>query len=109
VFRRPMVPPDVMRAQIDRLIEATERPNIKLQIMPFALCSHEGMYGSFHIFRFPHDEISDIVYVENLVGAVYLDEYDDVTRFQEALDRMCAHALPVQRTGEFLGAIRKEL
>ncbi|WP_188284182.1 helix-turn-helix domain-containing protein [Streptomyces sp. CBMA29] len=109
VFRRPMVPAEIMRAQIDRLIEAAEQPNIKLQVMPFGICAHEGMYGSFHIFRFPHEEISDIVYVENLVGAVYLDEYDDVTTFQEALDRMCAHALPVQRTGEFLGAIRKEL
>jgi transcriptional regulator with XRE-family HTH domain len=109
VLRRPMVPVEVMRAQIDHLIEVIEQPNVKLQIMPFGLCAHEGMYGPFHIFRFPHEEISDIVYVENLVGAVYLDEYDDVTTFQEALDRMCAHALPVQRTGEFLGAVRKEL
>ncbi|GAX58380.1 helix-turn-helix domain-containing protein [Streptomyces olivochromogenes] len=109
VLRRPMVPPDVMRMQIDRLIEATDLPHIKLQIMPFGLCAHEGMYGPFHIFRFPHEEISDIAYIENLVGAVYLDEYDDVTNYQAALDRMCAQALPVQRTGEFLGNIRKEL
>ncbi|MET7476282.1 helix-turn-helix transcriptional regulator [Streptomyces sp. NPDC005648] len=109
VLRRPMVPPDVMRRQIDRLIEATELPQIKLQIMPFGLCAHEGMYGPFHIFRFPHEEISDIAYIENLVGAVYLDEYDDVTNYQEALDRMAAQALPVKRTVEFLGDIRKEL
>ncbi|MEW2519017.1 helix-turn-helix domain-containing protein [Actinacidiphila alni] len=110
VFRRPMVPVEVMRSQIDRIIEVTEQlPNVKLQVLPFGICAHEGMYGAFHIFRFPHEEISDIAYVENLVGAVYLDEYDDVTNFQEALDRLCAHALPVQRTGEFLGAIRKEL
>jgi len=77
--------------------------------MPFGVCAHEGMYGPFHIFRFPHPEISDIVYVENLVGAVYLDEYDDVTNFREALDRMCTQALPVQRAAEFLSGIRKEL
>ena len=109
VLRRPMVPPEVMRAQIDHLIERIELPNVKLQIIPFGVCAHEGMYGSFHVFRFPHEEISDIAYVENLVGAVYLDEYDDVTNFQEALDRMCVMALPVQRTGDFLGDIRKEL
>ncbi|MEU6228151.1 helix-turn-helix transcriptional regulator [Streptomyces sp. NPDC047042] len=109
VLRRPMVAPDVMRMQIDRLIEVIDLPHIKLQIMPFGLCVHEGMYGPFHVFRFPHEEISDIVYAENLVGAVYLDEYDDVTTYQEALDRMCAQALPVQRTAEFLGDIRKEL
>jgi transcriptional regulator with XRE-family HTH domain len=109
VLRRPMVSSDVLRAQLDRLIEAVQLPNIKLQIMPFGFCAHEGMYGPFTVFRFPHEEISDIVYVENLVGAVYLDEYDDVTTFQKALDRMCAQALQVQRTVEFLGDIRKEL
>ncbi|MGW2518533.1 helix-turn-helix domain-containing protein [Streptomyces sp. NPDC001617] len=109
VLRRPMVPPDVMRGQIDHLIEATALPHVKLQIMPFGLCAHEGMYGPFHIFRFPHEEISDIAYIENLVGAVYLDEYDDVTNYQEALDRICAQALPVKHTRELLGDIRKEL
>jgi len=54
VLRRPMVPSDVMRAQIDRLIEALDQPEVKLQIMPFGVCAHEGMYGPFHIFRFPH-------------------------------------------------------
>ncbi|MDX6355531.1 MAG: hypothetical protein QOF98_2434 [Streptomyces sp.] len=109
VLRRPMVPADVMRAQLDRLIESLDQPNVKVQVMPFGICAHEGMYGPFHIFRFPHQEISDIVYVENLVGAVYLDEYDDVTSFREALDQMCAQALPVQRAGDFLLGIRKEL
>jgi hypothetical protein len=109
VLRRPMVPPAVLRAQVDRLIELLDLPHVKLQIMPFEVCAHEGMYGPFHIFRFPHEEISDVAYVENLVGAVYLDEYDDVTNFQEALDRMCAQALPVRSAGAFLAGIRKEL
>lgn len=109
VLRRPMVPREVLRAQVDRLIDLLDLPNVKLQIMPFEICAHEGMYGPFHIFRFPHEEISDVAYVENLVGAVYLDEYDDVTNFQAALDRMCTQALPVQRAGGFLTGIRKEL
>ncbi|MEE4546562.1 helix-turn-helix transcriptional regulator [Streptomyces sp. V4-01] len=109
VLRRPMVPREVLRAQVDRLIDLLDLPNVKLQIMPFEICAHEGMYGPFHIFRFPHEEISDVAYVENLVGAVYLDEYDDVTNFQAALDRMCTQALPVQRAEAFLTGIRKEL
>jgi transcriptional regulator with XRE-family HTH domain len=109
VLRRPVVPPEVMRPQIDRLMEAAHLPNIRLQIVPFALCVHEAMYGPFHIFRFPHPELPDIVYVENVLGAVYLEEYNDVSAFQRALDRMCAQALSIQRTEAFLDTIRKEL
>lgn len=109
VLRRPVVPSKVMGGQIDRLIEAVALPNVKLQVIPFALSLHEGMYGPFHIFRFPFPELPDIAYVENLLGAVYLDQYGDVTAFQEALDRMSAQALTPQRTEAFLGGIRKEI
>ncbi len=109
VLRRPVVPVEVLRRQIDHLVEANARPNVTVQIMPFSLGLYPGMYGPFYIFRFPHEELQDIVYVENLVGAVYLDEYDDVTAFQQALDRMSAQALPARRTEATLGALRKEL
>jgi transcriptional regulator with XRE-family HTH domain len=108
-LRRLVVPPEVMRGQIDRLIEACAAPNINLQIIPFALTVHEAMYGPFNIFRFPHPELRDIVYLENVLGAVYLDQYEDVVAFQQALDRMSAQALPLHRTESFLGAIRKEI
>jgi transcriptional regulator with XRE-family HTH domain len=108
-LRRRVAPPDVMRAQIERLIDAVAMPNIRLQVIPFALCVHEGMYGPFHIFRFGYSELPDIVYVENVLGAIYLDQYDDVAAFQEALDRMSAQALPLHRTEAFLDAIRKEI
>lgn len=109
VFRRPIASAEVMRAQIDRLIEVIAMPNVTLQIIPFSTGRYPGMYGPFYIFRFPHEELQDIVYVENLVGAVYLDEYDDVTAFQQVLDRMSTQALPARRTEGALGDLRKEL
>jgi transcriptional regulator with XRE-family HTH domain len=109
VLRRPVAPPAVMREQIDRLIEIVALPNVKLQVIPFALYIHEGMYGPFHIFRFPFSELQDIVYVETVLGSFYVDQYPDVTAFSEALDRMSALAPPPQRTEAILGAIRKEI
>ncbi|KAF4409855.1 MULTISPECIES: helix-turn-helix transcriptional regulator [Streptomyces] len=109
VLRRPVSGPEVMREQIDHLIEMGAAPNVAVQIMPFALGLHPGMYGPFHIFRFPHPELEDVVYLENLVGAVYLDEYHDVAPFSEAMDRMGAQALPLDRTEAALAAIRKEI
>jgi transcriptional regulator with XRE-family HTH domain len=109
VLRRPVAPPSVMRDQIDRLIEIVALPNVKLQVIPFALYIHEGMYGPFHIFRFPFSELQDIVYVESVLGSFYVDQYDDVTAFQEALDKMSALSPPPQRTEALLGSIRKEI
>ncbi|MBF6043785.1 helix-turn-helix domain-containing protein [Streptomyces sp. NRRL B-1677] len=109
VLRRPIGGPDIMREQVSRLAEATTLPNVRLQIMPFAAGPHPAMYGPFHIFRFPLPELPDIAYAENLVGASYFDQREDVSAFLEALDRMCAQAAPAQTTEAVLGGIRKEI
>lgn len=109
VLRRPIGGLRVMREQLDRLMEATELPNVRLQIMPFAAGPHPAMYGPFHIFRFQLQEIPDIAYAESLVGGVYFDERDDVSAFLEALDRMCAQAAPAQSTKAILDGMRKEI
>ncbi|MDH2409165.1 helix-turn-helix transcriptional regulator [Streptomyces chitinivorans] len=109
VLRRPIGGPEVMRGQISRLIEACSMPTVRLQVMPFEAGPHPAMYGPFHIFRFPIPELPDVAYSESLVGAVYFDQRDDVSAFQEALDRMCAQAVPVRRTEAVLDGLRKEL
>ncbi|MGW3562727.1 helix-turn-helix domain-containing protein [Streptomyces sp. NPDC000941] len=109
VLRRPIGGPEVMREQITRLIEAATMPNIRLQIMPFDAGPHPAMYGPFHIFRFPIQELPDIAYTETLVSGSYFDQRDDVSAFLEALDRMCAQAAPAQTTQAILSGIRKEI
>jgi transcriptional regulator with XRE-family HTH domain len=109
VLRRRVGDPAVMRAQVDRLIEATAMPNVSLQVMPFSAGPHPGMFGPFQLFRFEIPELPDIIYAESLTGAVYLDERPDTAAYLEVLDRMGAQAAPVQHTGGILGEIRKEL
>ncbi len=109
VLRRPIGGRRVMREQMEQLMEATELPNVRLQIMPFASGPHPAMYGPFHIFRFQLQEIPDIAYAESLVGGTYFDERDDVSAFLEALDRMCAQAAPAQSTKAILDGMRKEI
>ncbi|MDT0266026.1 helix-turn-helix transcriptional regulator [Streptomyces sp. DSM 44915] len=109
VLRRPVGHPNVLRGQLTRLIEASALPYVRLQVMPFAAGPHPAMYGPFHLFRFPIPELSDIACAENLVGAAYFDQRDDVSTFREALDRMCAQAAPVHRTEAILSGIRKEI
>lgn len=110
VLRWPVGGPEVMRAQIDHLVEVNRLPHVTLQLMPFANGPHPALRaGAYHLFRFRARELPDIVYLNGLVGAVYLDKADDVVVYREALDRLGAQAAPARKTEALLGAIRKEL
>ncbi|MEU9996938.1 helix-turn-helix transcriptional regulator [Streptomyces sp. NPDC050848] len=110
VFRRPVGDgPEVMRDQLDRLLEASELPNVTLQIAEFASGHHPGTYGPFVLFRFAVPELPDMVYSEYLTGAVYLDARPEVASHLEVMDRMAAQAATAQRTKEILRGLRKEL
>ncbi|MEU0717267.1 helix-turn-helix transcriptional regulator [Streptomyces lavendulocolor] len=110
VLRRPVGGgPAVMRAQIDRLLEAAELPNVTLQVAEFATGHHPGTYGPFVLFRFAVPELPDMVYSEYLTGAVYLDARLEVASHLEVMDRMAAQAATAQRTKEILRDFRKEL
>ncbi|MEU9446206.1 helix-turn-helix transcriptional regulator [Streptomyces sp. NPDC048304] len=110
VLRWPVGGAEVMRAQIDHLIEVSRLTHVTVQIMPFANGPHPALRaGACHLFRFRAPELPDIVYLSGLVGAVYLDKADDVVVYREALDRLGAQAAPARKTEALLGAIRKEL
>ena len=109
-LRWPVGGPEVMRAQIDHLVEVNRLPQVTLQLMPFANGPHPAMRaGAYHLFRFRARALPDIVYLNGLVGAVYLDKGEDVVVYREALDRVGAQAAPARKTETLLGAIRKEL
>jgi transcriptional regulator with XRE-family HTH domain len=110
VLRWPVGGPSVMRAQIDHLITVNALPHVTLQIMPFRNGPHPAMRaGAFHVFRFRAAELPDIVYLNGLVGAIYLDKDEDVLMYRETLDRLGAQSTPATKTEALLGAIRKEL
>ncbi|MFB7331647.1 helix-turn-helix domain-containing protein [Streptomyces adustus] len=109
VLRRPVGDAEVMRAQIDKLLDAMKLPNVTLQIAPFANGPHPGTYGPFVLFRFAMPELPDMVYSEYLTGAVYLDARSEVATHLEVMDRMAAQAATAHRTKEILRDLRKEL
>ncbi|MGW1544398.1 helix-turn-helix domain-containing protein [Streptomyces sp. NPDC002309] len=109
VLRRTVGGPDVMRAQIERLLDAARLPNVTLQVAPFATGPHPGTYGPFVLFRFAVPELPDMVYSEYLTGAVYLDARVEVATHLEVMDRMAAQAATAHRTKEILEDLRKEL
>ena len=107
-LRRPVGSPEVMGGQLKRLIDATELANVVLQILPFRAGAHPGMVGAFSILRFADDELPDVVYVEHLTNAQYLDRRDDVNRYLHVMNRIGMHAAPPDNTVNILHSILQE-
>ncbi|MFG2050430.1 helix-turn-helix domain-containing protein [Micromonospora sp. NPDC048935] len=108
-LRRPIGGPEVMRGQLTALIEATKSPNIRLQVIPFAAGGHAAAGGAFTILRFGDQELPDIVYIEQLTSAIYLDKRDDLDYYAVAMERLCVEAEPPERTAEILGRLLDDL
>ncbi|MFI9151151.1 helix-turn-helix domain-containing protein [Streptomyces sp. NPDC053367] len=87
-LRRPYGDREVMRGQLQHLIELSERPNVRLQIMPFSFGGHSGESGAFTILSFPESDLSDVVYLEQLTSALYLDKPEDVAQYETALKEL---------------------
>ena len=109
VLRRPIGGVDVMKAQIEFLIEAAKKPNVRLQIIPFHAGGHAAAGGPFAILRFPEPELPDVVYVEQLTSAIYLDKREDVDQYAMAMERVCIDAEPPNHTPEILGKLLHEV
>ncbi|MFU8874606.1 helix-turn-helix domain-containing protein [Micromonospora sp. SL4-19] len=108
-LRRPIGGPEVMRGQLDALIEATAAPHVRLQIVPFTAGGHAAASGAFSILRFGDEDLPDIVYIEQLTSAIYLDKRDDLDYYALAMERLCVEAAPPERTPELLRRVRDEL
>src|SRR5579863_4461558 len=98
VLRRPVGGAAVMRAQYRHLIEVAELPHVTLQVIPFSRGAHAGESGSFTVLRFEEQDLPDVVYLEQLTNAVYLDQRPDVERYLEVVDEISSQALTPDET-----------
>jgi transcriptional regulator with XRE-family HTH domain len=108
-LRRPIGGPEVMRGQIERLIEASKEPNVTIQVLPFRLGGHAAEAGAFTIMRFPELDLPDVVYTEQLTSALYLDKREDVERYTEVIERLSVESEPPERTTDMLHQILEEM
>ncbi|MDW5326664.1 helix-turn-helix transcriptional regulator [Plantactinospora sp. KLBMP9567] len=105
-LRRPVGGRQVMRDQIEALIGiVTKMPNVKLQVIPLAAGGHAAAGGAFTILRFPQQDLADLVYIEQLTSALYLDKREDVDCYFEAVNRLFVEAAPLKDTFQILDRI----
>ncbi|WP_343979492.1 MULTISPECIES: helix-turn-helix transcriptional regulator [Kribbella] len=101
-LHRPVGGRDTMREQIQYLIEASQKPNITLQIMPFSSVGYPDAGGAFSILRFPEGDLPDVVYIEHAASALYLDKLEDLDEYAAIMEALTIAAAPVSATPALL-------
>jgi transcriptional regulator with XRE-family HTH domain len=101
-LRRPVGNPGLMRTQLEYLLEISERPGLTLQMTPYPAGASYLVPGSFSMLSFATADLPDVVYVEQLTSAMYLDKRSDLERYTAAFDKVSATSATPERTREFI-------
>lgn len=96
----------VMRDQLSRLLDRGRRPNVTLQILPLDASPHVGQMGSYSLLSFEEGVDLDVVHVESLTSALYVEEPDEVSIYRDAFERLRAAALSPELSAQRIAEIR---
>ncbi len=110
VLRRTIGDAKVIREQLDHLLDVMRRPRVTVQILPFDRSGEVATGGGpFSLLRFSEPDLPDIVYLEQLTSALYLDRREDVEIYLEVIDRLGATALTPFQSREMVAAVRDSI
>jgi hypothetical protein len=101
--------PAVMRAQLDRLLEASHQPHVTLQVMPFSTGAHPGMAGAFTILSFAEPADPEVIYVNYSSGSLFLEKPEELSRCALIFNHLRAVALSMGQSRDIIARIRTEL
>jgi transcriptional regulator with XRE-family HTH domain len=107
-LRRPLGGRGVMHAQLNRLLEVASLRQVTIQVVPFGRGGHAAAGGSFTILRFGEPDVPDVVYIEQLTSALYLDKREDVDHYMEVMNALTTEALTPARTRRFVSDITRD-
>jgi transcriptional regulator with XRE-family HTH domain len=108
VLHRPVGGRRVLRKQIEHLLEITRLPHISLQVMPYQMSGYAAE-GSFSMLRFAEPELPNIVYIEHLTGAIYLDRPEEIEQYSRVFDRLMVDAETPDNSRQLLSKLLTEL
>jgi transcriptional regulator with XRE-family HTH domain len=104
VLHRMVGGPQVMRGQLERLIEAANLPNVTIQVVAYSAGAHPAMDSTFSMLDFA-DSVPSLVYVEGLAGRIYIESPQDIARYQQVFEYLCAVALNPKESIELVKRI----
>jgi transcriptional regulator with XRE-family HTH domain len=108
VVSRPVGGDAVMRAQLERLVEAAALPNVTLQVLPFEVGGHVGMDGTFAILDFPEPSDPEVVFAENATGGLFIEKSEELRKYVFIFDHIRAAALRPEESISLISTLAKE-
>jgi transcriptional regulator with XRE-family HTH domain len=105
VLRRPIGERAIMREQLEHLIACAAMPNVTLQVISFQAGSHAAAGGAFSILRFAEPDLPDVVYLEQLTSAMYLDKRETVDTYVAVMERLFLDAYTAEHSAEVINEI----
>jgi transcriptional regulator with XRE-family HTH domain len=109
VLRRLVGDAHVMAAQLQALAAAAQRPQVILQVLPFSAGAHASLEGGFVLIQFPEETDPDVVYVEGIMGDLYLESVGEVKRYQSAFERIQTVAFSPEESLTVISEMASEL
>lgn len=95
-MRREVGGPEVMRAQVRRLLTLDERVNVNVLVVPFAAGAHESMGGPYETMDFADGVFPSTVYLESLHGSHYEDDPRKVGQHKNAFRSTMQDAIDIK-------------
>jgi hypothetical protein len=108
-LRRRVGGAGLMRLQLEHLLGLSGLANVALQVLPFGAGAHPAMGRPFVILAFPERADPDVVYLEDLTSALYVEDVDEVDRYNVFFNHLRATALSFADSTALITAILKEL
>jgi hypothetical protein len=108
-LRREVGGSEVMRTQLEHLRELASTRNISIQVIPFRGGAHPAQGRPFIILAFDPDPDPDVVYLEDLTSALWVENVDEVDRYNIFFDHLCATALSFEDSAALMTAVLKEM
>lgn len=103
-LHRPVGGPAVMEEQLKRLIDASQMQNVTIQIVPYSVGAHPALDSTFNILEFAPG-VPTVVYVEGLVGWIYLERPNEVERYHLVFERLTEIALSTEESVDLIAKI----
>ncbi|WP_055490926.1 helix-turn-helix transcriptional regulator [Streptomyces sp. TP-A0356] len=106
VLMRVLGSREVMREQLEHLVEMARSPHVTVQIVPLDVTNASAPAIPVTYLRFGGLDLPDIVYLEHIRSAHFLEDRDETEEYRVALDRLADEALDPR---ESLALLRKTL
>lgn len=108
VLRYEIGGPEVMRGQLERLIEMARRPNITLHVIPSGAGAHSGLLGSMMVAGFADHDRPDVAYLETPLAGWLVEDVNDVAKVVLLYDTLRGETLPQRASAELLAKVVQE-